>query len=158
MFPVRVEFFTQYCFYCNRLRKIAGNRNGWCLYCFQCYARNGAQWKWRLVCKTSRQVASRRECLSKIMDFVAGSPRLLKISHWGRDWERMLLGKCPQTMLSEDDFKNEDDYFTARAAEALCNPFWKLQFSYKQFALPDLFLPVESRNFIQYFVLQYLCP
>ena len=105
-------------------------------------------------------MATPRCSLSKIMDFVAGSPRLLKISHCQEAWELMLLGEYPQTDLSEHDFKNQDDYFTARALEPLGNgnPFWKLQFSFRLVAFPDLFLPERETNFIRYFIAQYLCP
>ena len=141
MFTEPFRFFTDECLFCRRPRKpYWGNRNGWCLYCYQWYRRNGSDWVIRCLNRAGKdRLAVQGEftlpvtCRALVLDYMAGSTRALRAVIRRNIWLRILLGAEPVVLYSDNDSDYEDDEeYVARKAAHVDTPFfWKLQLTWR---------------------------
>ena len=139
-------YATDECVLCRRPHRFWGNRNGWCIYCLQWYRRNGSDWILRTLDRAgAKRLSVQSYQLPRIvrvlvLDYVAGSTRVVRQVIRRRMWERILLGKFPydeEQTIGEypDDLLTDEEYFARQVARASTPPFWKLQLSFRPHGL-----------------------
>ena len=145
-FTTPFVYVTDECVLCRRPRRFWGNRNGWCIYCLQWYRRNGSDWILRTLDRAGAERLSvqsyqlPRIVRVLVLDYVAGSTRVVRQVIRRRMWERILLGKFPydeeQTIGEYPDYLlTDEEYFARQVARASTPPFWKLQLSFRPHGL-----------------------
>ena len=139
-------YATDECVLCRRPHRFWGNRNGWCIYCLQWYRRNGSDWILRTLDRAgAKRLSVQSYQLPRIvrvlvLDYVAGSTRVVRQVIRRRMWERILLGKFPydeeETIGEYPDYLlTDEEYFARQVARASTPPFWKLQLSFRPHGL-----------------------
>ena len=134
-------YVTDECVLCRRPHRFWGNRNGWCIYCLQWYRRNGSDWILRTLDRAgAKRLSVQSYQLPRIvrvlvLDYVAGSTRVVRQVIRRRMWERILLGKFPYDGEYTDYTLTDEEYFARQVARASTPPFWKLQLSFRPHGL-----------------------